>query len=1048
MKAGSRGESVDRRVPPLAALNPLFASKTRPPVLPRPHLSRTHLLGLLKQSARRRVCLVCAPAGAGKTTLLADFVRPIVRSTLWYTVDDLDDSADAFLHGLSLALGNDGSKSSHRLGYLAQIVESLNRTTDQRVIVIDDVHRLTDLSAARALSDLIRYLPPSARLILVGRSPPCGIERILDWLATQNHLTRLTWEYFQLSEAERAQASNVFKSASSGGWILSWAHPDSLDLARYLRSEVLEPLGASNVETLARMSVLPSFDARLAAAAAGVTEADAGRLLRRVVSETPLIEMSNVDTYRFSETARAVLNDSLSDRETAAARHAAGSALRELDPFRSAECFLAAGDRLEAARSLARLPLVEWMTQASNAPHDLLKQLSFDDVRNQPELILAKAWAMLVWGDETDAAEGVLTSLVSHLEDPRLRFWSLYALSRARIALGHTDSARSSFESMRLLLDEIRQDSWSDPSATVAMLGRAAMVEWYLDDPSQAICTAERGLAIAELSSSTTRAQRLLLHHVLGTFMVWQGDYSAADQHFGAALALSDTPADVAQRATIWNAQAGVARCRGEFIRTLSFLEQSLREPFIPPREQMLLNLQAAHALADVQDFRGAAKRYRLIAGALRGDDRDSTLSRALAGLATCCSFLGLMAEAQAALDRLGRLHSNASTYDRLLAQGIFALRSSDPSDAAEKFRRAREVQGTVGGIQDTWQAVLLEAQALACQGRAAEAEEAIDAFLASHPGRPMPAVGLWVLQPVQTYLVSASRRHPDAGLAVLHKLAAADPSAPRLLHAVAAIDQATDVGHLIEIRLFGPPRLLIDGQEAEWPYGLRHKAIELFWYAALHPDGFTRDQTLADLFPDRDQTSGLKLLQVTVSNLRAALTTLLGVPGDSVLCRASNGMFRLRTDSLRREIAVETRMLATLSEQIRDRHARVPSTVPDLFRGELLSGLNAEWIEPIRRYWMAVYLRTLGTLADRYARNGILQQAIRCRELALQVDPTIESAHADLMRLYHAAGDREAVESQMWLYTRVARDELDAEPNEDVEELYRELLGSSTSTG
>ncbi|MGH2459277.1 MAG: AfsR/SARP family transcriptional regulator, partial [Chloroflexota bacterium] len=634
------------------------------------------------------------------------------------------------------------------------------------------------------------------------------------------------------------------------------------------------------------------------------------------------------------------------------------------------------------------------------------------------------------------------------LDDPRLRFWSHYILARARIALGQTEKAHASYHSMKAALDRIRRESWCDSPVTASMLGRVAMVEWFLDDHASAMHTAECGLTLAEQSPATTRAERVTLHHILGTFMVWQGDYAAADQHLSAALALADTPADVAQRATIWNAQAGVARCRGEFIRTLGFLEQSLREPFVPPREQMLLTLQAAHALADVQDFRGAAKRYRQIAGMVRGPDRDGCLSRALAGLAMCCCFLGLLAEAEATLTRLERLPSEASRYDRLIARGVFDLHRSEFSDASDRFRLAQDVRGTVGGIQDTWQAVLLEAQARRLQGDEVAAEQVIGTFLERHPGRAMPAVGLWVLQPVQTVLGSLSCHYPDASLMALLKLAAADPTAPRLIHAVAAIDRPSNrSGRQVEVRLFGSPRLIVDGHPSEWPYGLRHKAIELFWYGALHPDGFSRDQTLADLFPDRDQTGGLKLLQVTVSNLRSALASLLGVAGDAIINREPSGQFHFRTAGVGIEISVETRRLALLSEELRGRRGKLPSTVPELFRGELLAGLNAEWIEPIRRYWMAVYLRTLGTLADRYARHGVLQQAIRCRELALNVDPTLESAHADLMRLYHAAGDRQAVESQMWLYTRVARDELDTEPNEDVEELYRELIESSPAS-
>ncbi len=1040
-RARGRHESL------LVALNPLFVSKTQAPALPRPHLARPRLIGALRQISRRRVTLLCAPAGAGKTTLVSDFVRSSAQSYSWYTVDDLDDDSQAFLHGLSIAVGCKNTRTLDRLGYLAQIVEALGNSSPRSLLIIDDVHRLTNASAVQALSDLIRYLPPTTRLILIGRSVPCGLERILDWLAAQNQLASLSWDNFQLSEEERAQAVSVFKSKSSGAWILGWAHPEGLDLARYLRTEVLAPLGSTLVDRLARLTVLPSFNPFLASAVTGISEAEARVLLEQISGETPLLERIGEETYRFSETARDILANMLGPAELDAAKRAAGFALRRLDRRQSAECFLACGEREEAVRSLADIPLPEWLTQSSSPIHDLLRQLPLDALASYPRLLLARAWEMIVWQSETAEAAAILARIPIAMLEPQLRFWGHYVLGRAHIALGDLERARDAYTAMLDVLDQIRRDPSIPPATTAGMLCRAAMIERYLGDTKRAMATAERGLALAALSPATTRVEQQLLHHVLGAFMVLVGDYPAADQHFSAALSLADA-ADIAERAALWHCQAGAARCRGEFIRALSFLEQSLREPLVPAREQMLLTLEAAHALADVQDFRGAAKRYRAVASMLREGDRDGCFSRALAGLVICCCYLGLNAEAETTLAQLRRLDTPGARYDLFIAEGVSALVSGAPDVAAERFARAREVHGTIGGLQDAWQAVLLEAQAYVAQGQHARAERAIEDYLTAQGERVMPAVGLWVLRPIQPILASLAQRRVNASLSNLLKLTSADPAAPKLIHAVTSIDRAAfGKDHQIEVRLFGPPCVLVDGQEAAWPYGLRHKSIELFWYSALHLDGFTRDQVLADLFPERDATNGLKLLQVTISNLRTALSQILGVPGDQVLVRDANGTFRLRLDATPGGIVVETRVLASLAEELRlHRRARLPSTVPELFRGELLAGLTAEWIEPIRRYWMSVYLRTLGTLADRYARQGLLQQAIRCRELSLQVDPTLESAHADLMRLYHAAGDRQAVESQMWLYTRISRDELDAEPNEEIEDLYRQLVGADSS--
>lgn len=1043
-------ENVGKRAsrsspPPLASLNPLFACKTRVPSLPRPHLPRPRLLGVLRQVHRRRVLVVTAPAGAGKTTLVADFVRAAVEVPSWYSVDELDQNGIALLYGLARAVGSSSARQLNELGYLAQIVAALDDRPRSRVLVVDDVHRLREESAVKALADLLRYLPPAARVILIGRQMPGGLSPILDWLSTQHQLAQLGWEHFQLSEDERTEASRLFKTTGSGGWILGWAHPEGLNLARYLQTEVLGPLGTSLTERLARIAVLPSFDSHLAAAVAGIAVAEATELLQLIRTQTPLLEHLGEDSYRFSETARGVLASVLPSDQLEAAQFAAGQALRPIDPRRSAECFLASGCRSEAARSLAAIPFAEWLTQAPTDAHQILDQLTEDDLSEHDQLRLVRAWASFVWKGETREAARLLASLSPPDDDPPLRFWHLYLTTRVRLALGELTAAIEAYRQLVVILARIRQDGTVPPAVAAGMIARLAMVERFLADSQQATRTAESGLLVTELSPDTARAERQLLHHVLGTFMVWDGNYEAADRHLSAALALADEPGEVAQRAAIRHAQAGVARCRGEFVRALTHLEQALREPLLPPREEMLLTLQAAHALADVQDFRGAVRRYRRVAGALRAGDRDGCFTRALAGVAICCTHLGLTAEAAAALRQLRAVNVNPSRYDLLLAEGVYRLATGDLAAAERHFAEARQVRDTLGGRQDTWQAILLEAQAQLRQGQAERARQTIEDALSEFSGQDVPAVGLWVIRPVQTLVEELSQRRDGAALATLLHLIAATPDSPRLRHAVAAIEEtAGDRHHRTEVRLFGAPRLVVDDQEVAWPYGLRHKAIELFWYSALHLDGFTRDQAIADLFPDRDEESGLRLLQVAISSLRRTLAQLLGVPGNRILAREDNGTFRLHLDATPAGIVVETQMLTALSEDLRlHRRAPVPATIPAMFRGELLAGLNADWIDPIRRYWMAVYLRTLRTLADRYTRQGLLQQAIRCHELILQIDPTIESAHKHLMQLYHAAGDQGAVESQMWLYTRLVRDELDAQPTEEIEEIYRQLTAS-----
>src|SRR5215469_13036986 len=149
-------------------LGPLFRAKTQPPQLPDVLLSRPRLMNALRQACRRRVVVVRGPGGAGKTTLLARLAETMAEPPAWYTVDDLDRDALAFLHGLSIALGCPPTErpAGGHLALLARVVAALERRSPRALLVVDDVHRLDDPGAIRSLADLIRYLPRGATLIL------------------------------------------------------------------------------------------------------------------------------------------------------------------------------------------------------------------------------------------------------------------------------------------------------------------------------------------------------------------------------------------------------------------------------------------------------------------------------------------------------------------------------------------------------------------------------------------------------------------------------------------------------------------------------------------------------------------------------------------------------------------------------------------------------------------------------------------------------------------------------------------------------------------
>src|SRR5258708_33324650 len=169
----------------LTALNPLFRSKIRVPLLPEPHLPRERLITSLQVALRKRVILIVSPAGSGKTTALSELAQSLDPAPFWYTVDDLARDSHALLHGLGLAVGAAPSQSRDRPTLLAGIIRALDQGAAATRIIVDDVHRLEDGRPQQALCDLIRYLPRNARMILTGRAVPDRFADLIAWCDLQ-----------------------------------------------------------------------------------------------------------------------------------------------------------------------------------------------------------------------------------------------------------------------------------------------------------------------------------------------------------------------------------------------------------------------------------------------------------------------------------------------------------------------------------------------------------------------------------------------------------------------------------------------------------------------------------------------------------------------------------------------------------------------------------------------------------------------------------------------------------------------------------------------
>ena len=140
--------------------------------------------------------LISAPAGSGKTTLVAQWLaQEDERQVAWFRLDEDDNDPATFLLGfvtsirqaiptfrtsvdaLVTSISNPEQRTRHLLGLLGNDI--LETVADQFVLVVDDLHSITNPTTLEALNYLFDHRPPQLSIIIISRyEPPLALARL------------------------------------------------------------------------------------------------------------------------------------------------------------------------------------------------------------------------------------------------------------------------------------------------------------------------------------------------------------------------------------------------------------------------------------------------------------------------------------------------------------------------------------------------------------------------------------------------------------------------------------------------------------------------------------------------------------------------------------------------------------------------------------------------------------------------------------------------------------------------------------------------------
>lgn len=172
-------------------------TKLYPPHLSDDVLQRPRLLNTLHAAVTtKRLTLLSAPAGSGKTTAIATLPQSYPDLPFaWITLDEDDNDPFTFLQTLLASIRRCCPNCGRNLDMLLTtssapsfelrrmmgllINDILAAGPDILILVLDDLHRVSEVAIHQALDFFLEHLPPSLHLVVATRSdPPLQLSRL------------------------------------------------------------------------------------------------------------------------------------------------------------------------------------------------------------------------------------------------------------------------------------------------------------------------------------------------------------------------------------------------------------------------------------------------------------------------------------------------------------------------------------------------------------------------------------------------------------------------------------------------------------------------------------------------------------------------------------------------------------------------------------------------------------------------------------------------------------------------------------------------------
>ncbi|MFE5324412.1 response regulator [Paenibacillus sp. NPDC056579] len=212
-------------------------------------------------------------------------------------------------------------------------------------------------------------------------------------------------------------------------------------------------------------------------------------------------------------------------------------------------------------------------------------------------------------------------------------------------------------------------------------------------------------------------------------------------------------------------------------------------------------------------------------------------------------------------------------------------------------------------------------------------------------------------------------------------------------------------------------------------------KAQELFAYLLHNRGQVVRKEALFELlWPELELRKATTLLYTTIYQVRQDLKRMgVAIEIRSVSMKdgyvLDAGATRIDVEEWEREIS----RLEPISAANANDHLRLM----EAYTGDYLADCGYLWAENERQRLHMMWLQHAQRLGEYYDRHHRLSEAVNVYHRLQLKNPYLEDSYFSLMKLYDRLQEQTAVEDQYRRLIRVLEEEMDAAPNETIQQWY-----------